>query len=76
MAEFKFSGSQPRVYNDHREAEHLIKKHEFIFNPENHVLSKLKSQLEEIVKQPNGMFSKVDLFEDHGTFGQGKYPKR
>jgi hypothetical protein len=53
----------------------LVKKHEFIFNPANGVMSKLKSEMENYVKDSNGFF-KLDLFEDNGTRGNGRYPKR
>ena len=77
--EFKWSNNQKSgvEYNDINEVQHLIKKHEFIFNPENEVMNKVKAEMGNIVKNSNGMLKGVYLFKDHGTFGDGKqYPKR
>ena len=50
--EFKWSNNQKSgvEYNDINEVQQLIKKHEFIFNPENEVMNKVKSEMGNIVK--------------------------
>ena len=67
---------EAEIVDDRSTARFIAAKHEFILDPVNELMEKLKQHLNELVKSSNGVIKRYYLFGEDNVDESRRYPKR